>query len=93
MDASYELIDERPALRLERRIAHPVGAVWAALTEKEELAGWFPSTIEGELRAGSRLTFSFPGKDSSVSRAIESSQVRVFVTNMAPSMGKPACSP
>jgi uncharacterized protein YndB with AHSA1/START domain len=63
MDTSYELIDERPALRLERRIAHPVGAVWAALTDREELAGWFPSTIAGELRAGSRLEFSFPEHD------------------------------
>jgi uncharacterized protein YndB with AHSA1/START domain len=64
MDTSYELIDGRPTLRLERRVAHPVTAVWSALTDPAELARWFPSTIEGELRDGARLSFSFPEHDA-----------------------------
>ena len=60
MDTSYEMTDGRPTLRLERRLAHPVAAVWSALTEPAELARWFPSTIDGELREGARLSFSFP---------------------------------
>jgi uncharacterized protein YndB with AHSA1/START domain len=60
MDTSYQLIDGRPTLRLERRLAHPVTTVWTALTDPAELTRWFPSTIEGELREGARLSFSFP---------------------------------
>jgi uncharacterized protein YndB with AHSA1/START domain len=63
MDTNYEMTDGRPTLRLERRLAHPVGAVWTAITDPQELTQWFPSTIEGELRDGSRLSFSFPEYD------------------------------
>lgn len=63
MNSSYESIDGKPALRFERRIDHPVAAVWAALTEPAELAQWFPSTIAGELRTGGELAFSFPERD------------------------------
>jgi uncharacterized protein YndB with AHSA1/START domain len=59
METSYESIDGRPALLLERRIAHPVAAVWTALTDKRELSQWFPSTVDGELRPGERLRFEF----------------------------------
>lgn len=63
METSYELTDGRPMLRLERRLAHPVAAVWSAITEPAELARWFPSTIDGELRDGAPLSFSFPDHD------------------------------
>ena len=63
MDTNYELTDGRPTLRLERRLAHPVGAVWTAISDPRELAQWFPSTIDGDLRQGSRLSFSFPEYD------------------------------
>jgi hypothetical protein len=33
--------------------------VWRALTEDQHLAGWFPTTIEGERAAGAPLHFSF----------------------------------
>jgi uncharacterized protein YndB with AHSA1/START domain len=58
METSYESIDGRPELRLERRIAHPIGAVWTAITDKRELSRWFPSTVDGELRPGEALSFS-----------------------------------
>lgn len=60
MDARYESTDGRPVLSFQRRIAHPVAAVWGALTEPAGLAEWFPSTITGELRSGEELSFSFP---------------------------------
>jgi uncharacterized protein YndB with AHSA1/START domain len=63
MSTSYESLDGRPALRFDRRIAHPVTAVWAALTEPEQLGEWFPSAVAGELRPGGRLTFTFVGRD------------------------------
>lgn len=35
-----ELIDGRHVLRFERRLAHPIERVWAAITEPKELVGW-----------------------------------------------------
>ena len=60
---TYEEIADRPALRFERRIAHPIEAVWTAVTEPEELRHWFPAAVavDGPLRLGARLTFSFHG--------------------------------
>jgi uncharacterized protein YndB with AHSA1/START domain len=51
--------DDEVTLRFVRWLPHPPGKVWRALTEPEHLAAWFPTTIEGELTAGSRLQFSF----------------------------------
>ena len=61
---TYEEIGDRPALRFERRIAHPIEAVWTAVSEPEELLHRFPAAVavDGELRLGARLTFSFPGE-------------------------------
>ena len=60
---TYDTIDGRPALRFERRLNHPVDAVWRAITEPEQLQRWFPSTVSGEMRAGGRLSFSFEEHD------------------------------
>jgi uncharacterized protein YndB with AHSA1/START domain len=59
MHGTYETIDERPTLRFERRIAHPVDAVWRAITDPEELEHWFPSRVEVDLRVGGGMTFTF----------------------------------
>jgi uncharacterized protein YndB with AHSA1/START domain len=48
-------------MRFERRLRHSPEKVWRALTEEEHLAAWFPTTIEGELRAGAPLRFRFRG--------------------------------
>ena len=53
--------DGEVRLRFVRWLPHPPGKVWRALTEPEHLAAWFPTTIEGELTAGSKLRFSFSG--------------------------------
>src|SRR2546429_4127454 len=60
MHGTFETIDERPALRFERKIAHPVEAVWEALTQPSELAHWFPCEVEVDLRLGGKMTFHFP---------------------------------
>ena len=60
MYGAYDTIENRPALRFERRLSHPVDVVWRAITESEELEHWFPSRVEvDELRAGAEMTFRF----------------------------------
>lgn len=51
----------RPALRLERRLAHPAEKVWRALTERPHLEQWFPGPFTGELEAGGVIEFDSPG--------------------------------
>jgi len=56
----YETIENRPALRFERRLSHPVEVVWRAITESDELEHWFPSRVEvDELGPGAEMTFRF----------------------------------
>lgn len=56
----YATLENRPALRFERRLSHPVDAVWRAITAPDELAHWFPSQVElDDLRAGAEITFKF----------------------------------
>ena len=50
-------------LRFERTLAHPPEKVWRALTEAEHLDAWFPTTIEGDLRAGAELRFQHRYRD------------------------------
>jgi uncharacterized protein YndB with AHSA1/START domain len=42
-DGTLETIDGRPALRFERRLAHPVERVWRAVSNPAELERWFPA--------------------------------------------------
>jgi uncharacterized protein YndB with AHSA1/START domain len=46
-------------LRYRRTLRQPPQTVWRALTEDAHLAGWFPTTIEGERVPGAPLRFSF----------------------------------
>jgi uncharacterized protein YndB with AHSA1/START domain len=60
MYGTYETIDDRPALRFERRLSHPVSVVWRAITEPDELEHWFPSKVVfDDLHAGAEMTFEF----------------------------------
>ncbi len=59
MHARYEEVFDRPTLRFERRLAHPVARVWRAITEPDELEHWFPSQVRGEIRAAGELSFHF----------------------------------
>ncbi|HZU80575.1 MAG TPA: SRPBCC domain-containing protein [Acidimicrobiales bacterium] len=54
---------DRPAVRLERRLPDPPEVVWRALTDRQELANWFPCDVVvegGRWEKGARLTFPFP---------------------------------
>ena len=57
---TYETPDGRPALRFERTYPHPPAAVWSAVTEPDELAHWFPATVDVDLRPGGAMRFVFP---------------------------------
>jgi len=52
MTASQQIVDGRPALRLERRLDHSVERVWRAVTEPAELARWFVSEVPWKPEAG-----------------------------------------
>ena len=57
---TYEQIDGSPVVRFERTFPHAAGRVWAAITDPDRLAKWFPTTVEfDELRAGAPIMFRF----------------------------------
>ena len=50
----------RPVIRLERRLARPVDAVWRAVTDTSEMKSWFPTRIEiDEWKVGAEMTHHF----------------------------------
>ncbi|MFK4103380.1 SRPBCC family protein [Streptomyces sp. NPDC019531] len=65
------LDDGRPAVRFSRTYDHPVARVWQFVTDADELAHWFPSHAEIELRPGGTIKFSGdPHMDDSTGRVI-----------------------
>lgn len=57
---SYEQVHGQPVVRFERTFAHPVSAVWEAITDARQLEAWFPTTVEfSELSAGAPIEFRF----------------------------------
>ncbi|WP_103353100.1 SRPBCC family protein [Amycolatopsis sp. CA-128772] len=77
--ATLQTADERPALRLERRLKHAPEKVWRAITDPAELAHWFPARVDVELRAGGAIRFTFPGEDSTTTgRVITADPPREF---------------
>jgi uncharacterized protein YndB with AHSA1/START domain len=59
MDGELERTEDgRWRLRFTRELRQPPATVWRALTEPEELAHWFPTTVEGERAAGAPLRFA-----------------------------------
>ena len=55
---------QRWCLRYTRVFPHPLEKVWRAITEPEHLAAWFPTSIDGERKAGAKLTYAHPGNVS-----------------------------
>ncbi|MEV2190254.1 SRPBCC family protein [Streptomyces phaeochromogenes] len=65
------LDDGRPAVRFTRTYDHPVDRVWEFVTEPGELAHWFPSSVEIELREGGTIRFGGdPNMDDSTGRVL-----------------------
>jgi len=52
-----ELDGGEVAVRFERRLSHPPERVWRAITDPEDLAAWFPDTIEGEFGPDAEVRF------------------------------------
>jgi uncharacterized protein YndB with AHSA1/START domain len=51
--------DGMGVLRYQRHLAHPPEKVWEALTAPAQLAGWFPTTVDGARKPGAPLRFRF----------------------------------
>jgi uncharacterized protein YndB with AHSA1/START domain len=55
-----QLEGDRVGVRFVRRLSHPPERVWRAITDRDQLAAWFPADIEGELTTvGAELSFPF----------------------------------
>jgi uncharacterized protein YndB with AHSA1/START domain len=52
MNADLQTIDGRPALRLERYLAHPVERVWRAVSEPGEVRRWMPAAADWTPKLG-----------------------------------------
>ncbi|WP_148573274.1 SRPBCC family protein [Nocardioides caldifontis] len=58
-EGTYVEVDGRPAVRFERIYPHPVERVWRAVTDPDELRGWFPSPeVTIEPREGGTITMA-----------------------------------
>jgi uncharacterized protein YndB with AHSA1/START domain len=55
MTVSLVTVGDRPALRLERRLPHPVERVWRAVSEPSELERWFVAVVPWTPAAGEEL--------------------------------------
>ena len=54
---------DKPAVRLERHLPDPPEVVWRAITDREELKGWFPCDViveGGAWTVGAAISFPFP---------------------------------
>ena len=66
-DGVLETVGDRQAIRFERRLAHPIERVWAALTEPGELIGWW-GEADIELVEGGRFTLRWLNVDDEGNR-------------------------
>lgn len=57
MGTLHHTDDGRVALVFERRLSHPPGKVWRALTETEHLREWFPVVVGTDLAPNATVTF------------------------------------
>jgi len=67
--------DGRPAVRFRREIARPAERVWAAITNPDDLAHWFPSKVRIEAKAGGTIEFS---GDPNLPEAVSTGTILVF---------------
>jgi uncharacterized protein YndB with AHSA1/START domain len=79
-EGQLERDGKRTRLRYTRALPHPPQKVWRALTEREQLAAWFPHDIIGEFVGGGSLRFESrsPGDPSFTGRVITADPPRVL---------------
>lgn len=75
---TYTTVDDRPAVRFERRLAHPPHVVWRMVTDPAELKHWFPCEVEVELRVGGPMRFVFSPDFALDGEVIELDEPRRF---------------
>jgi len=68
-DGTLETRDGRHVLRYERRLAHPLERVWAALTQPSELRGWL-ADADLELVEGGRVQLRWLNTDDEGNAAV-----------------------
>ena len=69
INGKLETIDERPALRFERRLSHPIERVWRAITEPDELEAWVVARAEWTPAVGETFeAMEQPGEVTEVDR-------------------------
>ncbi|MDQ6697677.1 MAG: SgcJ/EcaC family oxidoreductase [Actinomycetota bacterium] len=61
-DGTARQRDGKDVVRFQRRLAHPIGRVWAALTSPDELHGWL-GDAEIDLREGGRFVVCWLNTD------------------------------
>ncbi|MGF7233628.1 MAG: SRPBCC domain-containing protein, partial [Frankia sp.] len=66
---------DRSILRYERHLRHPVAAVWAAITEPEQLVAWL-ADAQLEPIEGGKVVLTWLNTDDEGNRAIASGTVR-----------------
>jgi uncharacterized protein YndB with AHSA1/START domain len=71
-------VEGRSVLRMERRLRHPAEKVWRALTDPEQLAHWFPATVELQPRIGSSIRYWMDGEPGGDGEVLEFDPPRVF---------------
>jgi uncharacterized protein YndB with AHSA1/START domain len=49
--------DGRPMVRFERIYAYPIDRVWAAVSEPDQLANWFPASVDYAPTVGGSVSF------------------------------------
>lgn len=78
-NGALSTVDGRPAVRIERRLAHPPGKVWRAITDPEQLSQWYPFRVtELELRVGGTITFDDGAGMVMSATVVELDEPRVF---------------
>jgi uncharacterized protein YndB with AHSA1/START domain len=55
MDGTVHTVAASTVIRFARDLDHPIGTVWAALTEPDQLQQWLAAPAEIELRVGGRV--------------------------------------
>jgi uncharacterized protein YndB with AHSA1/START domain len=68
-DGTLETRDGRHVLRYERRLAHPVERVWAAITDPSELRGWL-GDVDIDLVEGGRVQVRWLNSDDEGNQAV-----------------------
>jgi uncharacterized protein YndB with AHSA1/START domain len=80
MNTTVTMIGDRPVLRLQRLLHHPLEKVWRAITTPAELTHWFPARIDfDEPVIGAAMRFTFEGsEDSGEGEILEVDPPKVF---------------